>query len=119
MMVLTELSLNASLAELLAARARRATTSRLMIDIIGGALMVAAALLFKPAGWSVLGSAAGCFFAYGCWALVGRVERDIYDAPRRARAWDALGVACATVGVFSFIALLLTAVGHAFGRVIS
>jgi hypothetical protein len=118
-MVAAELPSNASLAELLSARARRTPRDRLALDIIGGALVAAAALWARPAGWVVLTAAAVCFAAYGCWALaeVHLLPRPWPEETRHELAWHTLQAAAMIVGLAAFALLLFAALGVALGPI--
>lgn len=120
-MVVAELPPNASLAELLSARARRTPQDRLVIDVAGGILVAVAAFWAKPGGWVAIAAAAGCFVGYGCWALA---ERRLLPLPwpeqvRHEARWRAVQAAAAVVGIGAFVLLLFAALGIALGTIIS
>ena len=120
-MVAAELPANASLAEILSARARRTPRDRLALDVVGGALIGAAALWARPAGWLALAAAAACFTAYGIWAIA---ELRLLPRPWPEREphetwWRALQAGAAVVGVGAFVLLLFAVLGLALGRIIS
>lgn len=120
-MVAAELPSNASLAELLSSRARRTPRDRLALDIIGGALVAMAALWARPSGWVAVAAAAGCFVAYGVWALAELrllPRPDGEEAPHE-RLWRGLQGAAAFVGMGAFVLLLFAMLGVALGRIIS
>ena len=118
-MVAAELPGNASLAELLSARARRTPRDRLVLDVIGGILIAATAGWARPSGWVVVAAVAGCFAFYGIWALA---ELRLLPRPWPERAanegiWEAVQGAAAVLGVGSFVLLLIAAVGVGLGPI--
>lgn len=118
-MVATELPGNASLAELLSARAHRTPRDRLALDVIGGVMIAAAALWARPSGWVIVAAAAGCFAFYGIWALA---ERRLLLQPRTEREpleslWRAVQGAAALLGLSAFVLLLFAALGVALGPI--
>lgn len=120
-MEVTEMPSDASLAEILSARARRAPFDRLVIDLVGGGLVVAAALWARPGGWVVLASAASCFLGYGAWGIA---ERRMQPAPWPATVphegvWRAVRGLAAFVGIGAFVLLLFATLGLALGRIVS
>ncbi|MBX9929612.1 MAG: hypothetical protein K2X99_11965 [Gemmatimonadaceae bacterium] len=117
-MVATELPTNASLAELLSARAQRTPRERLALDVIGGVLILVAAVWARPGGWLMVAAAAGCFAAYGVWAFAElRTLAD--DADPASDLWHVVQGAAAAIGLGAFGLLLLTALGIAIGPIIS
>ena len=110
-----------SLAQVLGARARNASPSRLSLDIFGGVAIAGTAVWARPWGWSVLASAAACFAAYGVWALAERELRDeMAQGPViEERALHAVRAAAAIVGCGAFAALLFSLLGIALGTIIS
>lgn len=118
-MVAAELPANASLAELLSARARRTPRDRLALDVIGGALIAAAALWARPSGWVVVAAAAGCFACYGIWALaeLQLLPRPWPEREPREGLWRAVQGAAAVLGLSAFVLLLLAALGVALGPI--
>ncbi len=120
-MVATELPTNASLAELLSARARRTSRDRLALDVAGGALIAAAALWARPSGWVVVAAAAGCFAAYGIWAFaeLRLLPRPWPEREPHASLWRTVQAGAAIVGIGSFVLLLFAALGLALGTIIS
>lgn len=71
-MVNAALRHDASLAEVLASRARSASDVRLALDVFGGVSAASAALLWRPFGWFYILSAATCFAAFGVWGIADR-----------------------------------------------
>jgi hypothetical protein len=118
-MVAAELPSNASLAELLSARARRTPRDRLALDVIGGLLVAAAAAWARPSGWVVVVSAAACFAAYGVWGLaeVHLLPRPWPEQVTRAPLWRGVQALAALVGVAAFVLLLFAALGVALGPI--
>lgn len=120
-MVAAELPANASLPELLSARARRTPRDRLALDVIGGALVAAAALWARPSGWVAVAAAGGCFAFYGIWALaeLRLLPRPWPEREPHERLWLAIQGAAEVFGLISFVLLLFAALGVALGRFIS
>lgn len=117
----TETPSDASLAEILSARARRTPFDRLVIDLVGGGLVVAAAMWARPGGWVALASAASCFLGYGAWAIA---ERRLSPVPwpatvRHEEIWRAVRGAAAFVGIGGFVLLLFATLGLALGSIVS
>lgn len=79
---------DATLSDILGARARRTPADRLVLDIVGGALIAAAAVWARPAGWGLLLTAAACFVCYGVWAFAERRLRESGDARLLATTTD-------------------------------
>ena len=79
---------DASLPELLAARARGASDGRLALDLAGGLVAAAVALAWRPSGWLVLLSTALCFAAFGAWGIADREAR---ERPDRSESPDTRG----------------------------
>jgi hypothetical protein len=120
-MVIEELPRNASLSEILHARAMHASKGRLGMDMLGGAIVAGAIAWARPKGWVVLLAAALCFLAYGAWATAERRLQPV-EFPARIEhesAWRALHAACAFVGLAAFCLLLLAFLGLALGKIIS
>ena len=111
----------ATLAEILSERARDAAPSRLLLDVVGGAVVVAIAVWARPFGWTVLVSAGLCFSLYGIWATADRrLRSSVIPTPvAAARAWRATRASAAVLGMSAFVALLLAALGLSLGTWIS
>lgn len=112
---------DASLGDLLSARARATPASRLGIDIAGGALIAGAAFWARPIAWVVLASAASCLMFYGVWAIADRrLQREWWlETPGATAGWRLVRAIAGVLGLFAFGALLLAALGIALGRMIS
>jgi hypothetical protein len=118
-MVAEQVPANASLAEVLRARAFRAPADRLWIDIVGGALVGGVALWARPSGWVSVVAAALCFASYGAWAVAERRLRTATaPAPSVAR-WRVVHALAAVAGLSAFTLLLFSTLGIALGRIIS
>ncbi len=104
-----------TLPELLAARARGASQRRLSLDVLGGALAIAAALAWRPSWWPLPVCAGACFVAFGAWGLADRALREggRWAGTRGVRA---VAVVLGTAGA---IGLALGVVAYGVGRVIS
>lgn len=112
---------NASLAELLGARARRTPMDRLVIDVVGGALVAAVALWARPAGSVFLAAVGLCFAGYGAWAIAER-RLEPRPWPERIpgeRGWRVLHTVAAVIGLAAFVLVLFAALGLALGTIMS
>ena len=112
---------DATLTEVLSARALRAQPSRLWLDVLGGAAVAGVSLWARPTGWVVLASAAFCAMAYGAWAWTERHLRSLeWSATSSVEGrWRALRSVAAAVGLAAFALFLLSFVGLALGPIIS
>lgn len=112
---------NASLAEVLSARAHQATPVRLLADISGGTALVLAMAVYQPRAWVVLASAGLCFSAYGVWALAERrLEwRTLYRSVAAERGWRTARMVSAVVGLGAFVTMLLASLMLILGTWIS
>lgn len=120
-MTVTQSSSEASLAEVLGARAKRTPMDRLLIDLVGGGLVMLVAVWARPSGWVVLAAAAGCLLAYGAWAIA---ERKLLAVPwpesvPHEQVWRAVRGGAAVVGIAAFVLLLFAAMGLALGSIVS
>lgn len=120
-MAVTELPSNASLAEILSARAKRTPMDRLLIDLVGGALVVLVAAWARPGGWVALAAAAGCFVAYGAWAIAERRLQAVSwpESAPHEQLLRAVRGGAAFVGIASFVLLLVATMGLALGSIVS
>lgn len=105
---------DARLPDLLAARARAASDTRLALDLGGGTFAAAAALFWRPAAWVPLLAAALCFAAFGLWGIADRSL-----ATRPSAAARALRAFAGALGSLAGIALLFGVVAFGLGRIIS
>lgn len=121
MMMTAPLPPDATLSQVLSARALRTPPSRLWIDVIGGASLVLVAAWARPTGWVVVASAAGCAVAYGVWAWAERRLRGLeFPFPQDdERRWQAVRTIAGVIGLASFALFLLAGVGLALGPIIS
>lgn len=117
----TESQSNASLHEILGARARRTPMDRLLIDLVGGSLVLAASVWAQPRGWVVLAAASICFLSYGSWAIAERrlQPRPWPDIIPHESLWRALHGIAAVAGIAAFVLLLFAALGIALGSIVS
>lgn len=108
-----------TLADVLGARAMRSPMDRLVLDIVGGILVGAAAIWARPTGWFPLALAAMCFASYGSWAIAERRLRSASDtsSEESPQAWLIFQQATATIGVASFVVLLFALLGVALGPI--
>lgn len=88
---------------------------------MGGAAILVAALCWNPAAQPLIASAAALLFSYGTWGLLDRVRTRLSNRgqPRTARAFDALCVLSATLGVLAAGGILLAVWAIALGTWIS
>lgn len=110
-----------TMTDVLGARARRSPLDRLVLDVVGGVLVAAAAFWARPAGWVPLSLAAACFCFYGVWALsVRRLDAAVRaDAGSMPRGWKVTQQVAAAGGVVAFLALLFALLGVALGPITS
>jgi len=110
---------DARLPELLAERARAASDLRLAADIAGGILAAAATLVWRPAVWVLLLSAALCFVAYGAWGIADRAIANRAIAGREGGSMRALHVvrgAAAALGTLAAVSLGVAVAALVFGQ---
>jgi hypothetical protein len=101
-------------------RARKAPVERLAVDVMVGVAGVSVALGMRPPAWVLLAGAAGCFAAFGGWALCERgLRRSPAPAPLVRRVLAGGRGVCAVFGVVAAAALVLGLLGVALGRLIS
>lgn len=118
-MVAAEMLSNASLAELLSARARRTPRYRLALDIVGGVLIIAVALWARPGGWLTVASTGACLAFYGLWAVaeLQLLPRPWPERTSHERFWIAVQRASGFFGVSTFVLFLFAALGVALGPI--
>ena len=112
---------DASLPELLAARARHASDTRLALDAALGALVAVAAVFWRGPGWYFLASLAGCFLAFGFWGIADRELGERANGGSRLTR-ELLRIAriiAGVVGAIAAVATMLMALALALGRMIS
>lgn len=108
----------ATLPELLSAHALEVSARRLALDLVGGALLAAAAGLWRPPGWPAVVGAALCFTAFGAWGFAERRlagDPPVPGAPLghgRATGWRAVHALAGAVGA---LAAALLVFGVLFG----
>ena len=117
----TALPPDASLRDVLVARARASSDARLVVDVAGGLLVLVVVAAWHPRGWLLASCAALCFAAFGAWGISDR-ELSTPDGP--ARRWQilvfrAIRVAAVVLGVLAAAALVLQLFGLALGTWIS
>jgi hypothetical protein len=121
MMFLSARRPDASLLEVLAARARSSSARRLAVDCIAGAVVAAAALRWDSAFTIVMTSAAVCLVAYGAWGLVDRAAAISAAKTSRpaANAIQLLRALIVLCGVLGAVGVLLGVWALALGTWIS
>lgn len=112
---------DASLPELLAARARHASDTRLALDALIGFAVLIVSLLWNGPGWDLFASIAGCFFAFGLWGIADRELGERAHTGSRALILTLriTRVLAGTFGVIAAFVVLASALGIALGRMIS
>lgn len=120
-MVAAEMPSNASLAELLSARARRTPPDRLVVDVVGGLAVAITAAWARPGTWVVWTAAGACLAMYGLWAFaeVSLLPRAWPEKVAHESMWQAVRGTAAVLGVGAFVVLLLAALGVALGPLTS
>lgn len=111
-----------SLPAFLAARARRASDTRLALDVAGGLLAGIFGAWLRPPGWFLLCAAAACFLAYGAWGIADRELREREsDAGTGAATPMLRGARAAAVvmGALAALALIFGTAGFVLGTIIS
>jgi hypothetical protein len=112
---------DASLPDVLRARARAASDGRLILDVAAGSLASIAIAAWRPTGWmSVLGVSIA-LAAFGLWGILDRELRDRPRVPSSALVRTLLiaRIGAASVGVSAAILALFAALGLALGTWIS
>ena len=106
-----------TLAEVLTARARAASDGRLVLNSVGGIVVIAAAVFWRPPAALFVIAVGTCFVAYGVWGIAQReLDERGGAAGTRARVilvgirTVATCIAAVALGVVLF-ALLATALG--------
>jgi len=111
---------DASLPEFLAARARRASDTRLAADAVGGLVVAAGVAYWNGPGTSFLVSIGLCFFAYGAWGIVDRELAERADAASPVRtSLRALRAGAAVLGFAAAAYIVILALAKALGVMIS
>lgn len=112
---------DASLPEILAARARSASDGRLAIDVIGGFVLGSLAAVFRFHGWPVLLCAGICFVAFGAWGIADREVRERAAGPRTRLvvALEYLRVGSVVLGGLAALAMIFGVLGLTLGTWIS
>ena len=112
---------DATLAEILSSRVRRATPRRLTTNIIGGLLFAGTLYWLRPKGWLIFFAASICLAAYGCWGFADReVPKSLLVVPQRMHiVWRIARGVAGLIGVLAFATALVVFLGFALGRMIS
>ncbi len=112
---------DASLSEMLHARALASPPRRLGLDVALGALIAVPALWIRPKGWIAIASAGLCLVTYGVWAFAERhLESGVGEMSRwTERSWRVGHGIAAFAGVVAMAALLFALLGLALGTWIS
>lgn len=120
-MVKVMLPPDASLPDVLAARARAASDSRLVVDVIGGVLAVVALSVWRPWAWITLLGVATAFAAFGMWGIADRELQERGDRGSRSLriTLNAARVVAVIIGAIAVVGAMLTGLGAALGTWIS
>ena len=112
---------DANLPELLAARARHASDTRLALDAVLGTLVAVGAVFWRGPGWYFLASLASCFVAFGFWGIADRElgERASSGSRRTLALLRIARIVVGAVGAIAAVTAMLTALALALGRMIS
>lgn len=112
---------DATLSELLTARARGASDRRLALDSALGVLAACALAWWRPMAWVPLLGAALCFAAFGAWGIAMRElgEPASVHASGTVHALHALRGAAVVTGAAGVALLLLGGLGTLLGTWIS
>jgi len=101
---------DASLFDILAARARAASDGRLVVDVVGGILVVIPTALVRFTLWPIVIGLGVCLMSYGLWGISDRELQDRATNPR-SRVAVALTAARAICVAIGCVAALVVAVG--------
>ena len=101
---------DASLFDILAARARAASDGRLVVDVVGGMLIVIPTALVRFTLWPIVIGLGICLMSYGLWGICDRELQDRATNPRSRVVLALTGarVACVAIGC---MAALIAAIG--------
>jgi len=112
---------DASLPELLAARARHSSDTRLALDAVLGSVVALGVVFWRGPGWYFITSIASCFLAFGFWGIADRELGERGNSGTRRALWllRAGRIMAATLGAIAAITAMLTALALALGRMIS
>jgi len=112
---------DASLLDVLAARARGASDGRLVLDVIGGLVVGIVFVLWRPTAWLIPFGISLCFLCFGVWGIA---DRELGE--RAGKAGESLNAALRVarrvagfVGGAAAIFTVLVALGAALGTWIS
>lgn len=95
-----------SLPDFLAARARRASDVRLVVNAGAGLLGMIAVIVMRPMLWLPLSLLGACFTAYGAWGIL---DRELSSAaPGRHPALRSARSVAAGIGAIAGISCILT-----------
>lgn len=112
-----------SLVDFLATRARSASDTRLVLDVAVGLVAALIAVIWRPAGWIFIASAAACFASFGGWGIADRELReravDVANTGGRLTILRVTRIIAAGAGTIAAGALLVGLLGIALGTWIS
>lgn len=112
---------DASLSDLLAARARRSSDTRLALDTLIGLIAAVLAVVWRGPAWYLLASLAACFLAFGAWGIADRElgERGTSASRAVAITLRTVRIAAVVLGAVAIFVVLASALGVALGTMIS
>jgi hypothetical protein len=112
---------DASLPEVLAARARATPDGRLVADVAAGLLAGLAAAVWRPVGWVSLLGACVTLAAFGLWGILDRElrEREAEEGAALARGLRAARAIVTATGIVSAAGALFGGLGVLLGTWIS
>jgi len=112
---------DASLTDMLAARARGASDGRLVLDVVGGLVVAIVFVLWRPIAWLIPFGISLCFLSFGVWGIADRElgERTGEASETLIATLRAARGAAGLVGGAAAIFTVLVALGAALGTWIS
>lgn len=106
-----------SLAQFLAARARRASDARLAIDVGVGLFVLIGASIWRGSGWLVVATASLVVLSYGAWGIADRELEERAGKGQRVTPLRVGRVMSAVVGVLAAVGFALSAMAVILGPV--
>jgi hypothetical protein len=112
---------DASLPDVLAARARAASDGRLVIDVIGGVCIAVGVAVWHPSAWLIPFCVAVCLAAFGAWGIADReiTERAEVAGSRMVRVLHVLQLLTVAAGALAAAAACYAVLAVTLGRWIS
>jgi len=112
---------DASLPELLAARARGASDGSLVLNAACGLLLIGAMALLRPSVWPLVGSIGLCLIAFGFWGITDRELGERANEPRSpvVSVLEIGRTTCVVLGALGALVLVFSTLRFALGTWIS